>query len=55
LLVSAVLVLLLLQPACSHTITQPPVSGTPAGTYTITVTAGSGNDTKSTSIQLVVP
>ena len=46
---------LLLQPACSSTTTQPPVSGTPAGTYTITVTATSGSDTKSDTITLTVP
>ena len=51
----AVLTLLLLPPACSHTTTQPPVSGTPAGTYTITVTATSGTDTKSNSVTLFVP
>jgi uncharacterized repeat protein (TIGR01451 family) len=47
--------LLLLVPACSHTTTQQPVSGTPPGTYTITVTATSGSDVKSQSIQLTVP
>jgi uncharacterized repeat protein (TIGR01451 family) len=44
-----------LLPACSHKSTTPPVSGTPAGTYTLTVTATSGSDTKSQTIQLVVP
>jgi hypothetical protein len=31
------------------------VSGTPPGTYTITVSATSGSDTKSTTINLTVP
>jgi uncharacterized repeat protein (TIGR01451 family) len=47
--------LLLLQPGCSGTTTQIPVSGTPAGTYQITVTATSGTDTKSGGIDLTVP
>ena len=47
--------LLLLLPACSKSSTQAPVSGTPAGNYTITVSATSGNDTKSQSITLTVP
>lgn len=47
--------LVLLLPACSHTNTQPPVSGTPAGNYTITVTATAGSDTKSQTITLTVP
>jgi len=51
----ALFALLLLQPACSTTTTQAPVSGTPAGTYKITVTATSGSDTKSGIITLTVP
>jgi uncharacterized repeat protein (TIGR01451 family) len=51
----ALFALLLLQPACSGTKTQAPVSGTPAGIYTITVTATSGTDTKSQNITLSVP
>ena len=47
--------LLLLLPSCSHSTTQTPVSGTPAGTYTITVTASSGTDSKSQTITLSVP
>ncbi|HXW99728.1 MAG TPA: hypothetical protein VEJ00_00825, partial [Candidatus Acidoferrales bacterium] len=47
--------LLLLLPACSHQTTQIPPSGTPPGTYTITITATSGSDTKSTSVTLIVP
>jgi hypothetical protein len=46
--------LLVFLPACSHSTVQPPVSGTPAGTYTINVTATSGTDTKTQSIQLNV-
>lgn len=44
-----------LLPACSTTVTQPPVSGTPAGLYTIIVNATAGSDTKTTSVQLQVP
>jgi uncharacterized repeat protein (TIGR01451 family) len=48
--------LILLQPACSGgNNTQPPPTGTPAGSYTITVTATSGSDTKSAAVGLVVP
>ncbi|HEX8811935.1 MAG TPA: hypothetical protein VF742_08075, partial [Terracidiphilus sp.] len=47
--------LLLLQPACGGKTTQAPVSGTPAGIYTITVNAASGSDTKSQNITLAVP
>jgi len=46
--------LLLLQPACSSSNTQLPVSGTPAGQYKVTVTAASGSDTKSGVITLNV-
>jgi hypothetical protein len=55
LFVLALFPLLLLQPACSGSSTQPVVSGTPAGTYTITVTATSGSDTKNKSFTLTVP
>lgn len=51
----AMFVMLLLLPACSGQTTQAPVSGTPAGNYTITVTATSGSDTKSQTITLSVP
>ncbi|HEY3615875.1 MAG TPA: SBBP repeat-containing protein [Candidatus Sulfotelmatobacter sp.] len=51
----AVLSLLLFLPACSKTTTQAPVSGTPPGRYTVTVTATSGTDTKSQSVTLTVP
>jgi len=54
-LMSAMFLSLLLLPACSKTSTQPPVSGTPAGQYSITVTATAGSDTKSTFVQLNVP
>jgi len=50
----ALFALLLLQPACSSSNTQLPVSGTPAGQSTITVTAVSGSDTKSGSVTLYV-
>ena len=51
----AMFAMLLLLPACSGQTTQAPVSGTPAGNYTITVTASSGSDTKSQTITLNVP
>lgn len=54
LMLCAVFFSLMMLPACSHTTTQPPVSGTPAGSYTITVTAAAGSDTKSTSVVLNV-
>jgi len=47
--------LLLLLPACGSQPAQAPVSGTPPGNYTITVTATSGSDTKSQTITLSVP
>ena len=46
--------LIAFQPACSKTTTTPPVSGTPAGNYPITVTASSGSDTKSATVFLNV-
>ena len=55
LMLCGVFALLLLVPACSHSTTQTPVSGTPAGTYNITVTASSGTDSKSKVITLSVP
>jgi uncharacterized repeat protein (TIGR01451 family) len=55
LLLCALGALLLFQPACSSSSNAPPTSGTPAGTYSITVTALSGLDSKSQTIQLTVP
>ena len=55
LLLCTVFAMLLLLPACNHTVITPPVSGTPAGTYNITVTATAGNDSKSFPITLTVP
>lgn len=46
---------LVLLPACSKAVVQPPVSGTPAGSYTILVTAASGSDSKTQSVGLIVP
>jgi len=55
LLLCFVFALLLLQPACSKSTTQPPVTGTPSGTYTLTVAATAGSDTKNYPIVLTVP
>jgi uncharacterized repeat protein (TIGR01451 family) len=44
----------LLQPACSSPKTQPTVSGTPSGTYQITVTATSGSLNKTANFSLTV-
>ena len=55
LMISAIFAMLLILPACTHSSTQAPVSGTPAGNYNITVTATSGSDSKSQSIGLNVP
>ena len=49
------LALVVFLPSCSGQIIQPPATGTPAGTYTLTVTATSGTDSKSQSIVLTVP
>jgi len=54
-LLGMVIGLLFLLPSCSHGTTQTPPSGTPAGTYTITVTASSGTNSKSQTITLNVP
>jgi uncharacterized repeat protein (TIGR01451 family) len=48
-------VLIVFLPSCSGEVIQPPATGTPAGTFTITLTATSGGDSKSTSILLTVP
>lgn len=50
-----VLSLVTLLPSCSGTTQQTPASGTPAGTYTLTLTATSGGDSKSQSFLLTVP
>lgn len=55
LMLCALFTQLLLLPACSHTNTQPPTTGTPAGTSTITVTATAGSDVKSQAVKLTVP
>lgn len=47
--------MVVLLPACSHTTVQPPVSGTPAGSYNIVVTSTSGSDSRSQTIVLNVP
>jgi uncharacterized repeat protein (TIGR01451 family) len=55
LMLCALLSMLILVPACSHSTTQTPAAGTPAGSYTITVTATSGSDSKSQTVSLTVP
>jgi hypothetical protein len=47
--------LVLLIPACSSSKTTTPVSGTPAGNYTITITAAAGSNSKSQTVVLTVP
>jgi len=54
-LLGLVFALILLQPACSHSTTPPPPTGTPSGTYTLTVTGISGSDSKSATVVLYVP
>jgi uncharacterized repeat protein (TIGR01451 family) len=51
---SVLFALVLLQPSCSSGKTQPTVSGTPTGTYSLTVTATSGTLTQSVPISLTV-
>jgi uncharacterized repeat protein (TIGR01451 family) len=55
LMLCALFAQIILLPACAGRTTQAPTSGTPAGTYTITVTAASGSDSKSYPISLTVP
>jgi hypothetical protein len=45
---------LALLPACHSSKTQPTVSGTPSGTYPLTVTATSGSLTKTAAFSLTV-
>ena len=54
LLLCFVFAILTLQPACSHNNSPPPVSGTPAGTFTMTIAATSGSDTKNVTVSLTV-
>jgi hypothetical protein len=51
---SVVFMMVALQPACSSNKQQPQVSGTPSGTYFVTVTATSGTFSQSKTIQLTV-
>jgi len=51
---STLFALVLLLPACSHTKEQPVVTGTPAGTYPLTVTALSGSNSQSIGFTLTV-
>jgi uncharacterized repeat protein (TIGR01451 family) len=51
---SALFTLILLQPSCSTGKTQPTVSGTPSGTYSLTITATSGSFTQSVPFSLTV-
>jgi uncharacterized repeat protein (TIGR01451 family) len=51
---SVLLALVLLQPSCSSGKTQPTVSGTPSGTYSLTITATSGTYTQSVPFSLTV-
>ena len=55
LMLCALFALLLWLPACSKSTTQAPVSGTPSGNWTVTVTAASGSDSKSQTVTLYVP
>jgi uncharacterized repeat protein (TIGR01451 family) len=55
LMLCALFALLLGLPACSKNTTQAPVSGTPSGNWTVTVTAASGADSKSQTVTLYVP
>jgi hypothetical protein len=51
---AAFLAVVLLQPACHSSKTQPTVSGTPSGTYPLTVTATSGTLVKTAPFSLTV-
>jgi uncharacterized repeat protein (TIGR01451 family) len=54
LFLSVLFALVLLQPSCSTGKTQPTVSGTPSGTYSLTITATSGSFTESVPFSLTV-
>jgi hypothetical protein len=54
LMLSALFALVLLQPSCSGSKTQPTVTGTQSGTYSIPITATSGTFSKSQTVQLTV-
>ena len=47
--------LTLLIPACSSSKSTTPPAGTPAGNYTITITAAAGSDSKTQTVGLTVP
>jgi uncharacterized repeat protein (TIGR01451 family) len=51
---SVLFALVALQPSCSGAKTQPQVSGTPSGTYPLTVTATSGSFTRTAPFSLTV-
>jgi hypothetical protein len=55
LMLSTLFTLILLIPACSSTRQTTPPLGTPAGTYSITITAAAGSDSKTQTVQLTVP
>jgi Domain of unknown function DUF11/Beta-propeller repeat len=54
LMLSVFFALILLQPSCSSTKTPPPVSGTPSGVYSLTVTVTSGSYSKTVPFGLTV-
>jgi hypothetical protein len=54
LMLSVVFTLVALLPACSSNKQQPQVSGTPSGTYSMTVTATSGSFSQSKTFQVTV-
>ncbi len=54
LLVLAVSSLIILQPGCSSKAPTTTVTGTPAGTYTVTLNATSGTVTRSTAVTIIV-
>ena len=55
LMLCALFTLVLLIPACSSSKTTTPAAGTPAGNYTLTITAAAGSDSKSQTVVLTVP